>query len=228
MNPKLSQSLEDYLEAVAELSTVEGHAHIKKLASRLKVKMPSVTAAMRQLAQRGYVIYDSHYPVKLTEAGKDVANEIIHRHKVLENFFFEILAMPKRMAEKIACRIEHDVNEDVIARIALFSDAVKNRDDSRKLQTYLTEAIQFLSSETPEATVLSKVPPGQTVELIKFGRNLADYSNYTEQGLCEGSKFEVISRTLDKSFLHVIVAENEFDISIVDAENIWVNCVRAK
>ncbi|MBP5586310.1 MAG: hypothetical protein J6Y92_08165, partial [Lentisphaeria bacterium] len=49
MIPQLTESLEDYLEAIAELIAVEGHAHAKEIAAKLNVKMPSVTGALRQL-----------------------------------------------------------------------------------------------------------------------------------------------------------------------------------
>ena len=48
---QLSESLEDYLEAIAELIVVEGHAHTKDIARKLDVKMPSVTGAIRQLKE---------------------------------------------------------------------------------------------------------------------------------------------------------------------------------
>ena len=46
-NLQLTESLEDYLEAIAELIEVEGHAHAKEIAAKLNVKMPSVTGALR-------------------------------------------------------------------------------------------------------------------------------------------------------------------------------------
>ena len=42
MLPHLTASLEDYLEAIAELISCEGHAHTKEIAKKLNVKMPSV------------------------------------------------------------------------------------------------------------------------------------------------------------------------------------------
>ena len=45
MPEQLTESLEDYLEAIAELIEIEGHAHAKEIAAKLNVKMPSVTGA---------------------------------------------------------------------------------------------------------------------------------------------------------------------------------------
>ena len=96
MAKKLSSSLEDYLEAIAELSLESGHAHSKEIAAKLGVKMPSVTEALRQLVDMGYIIYNVHYPVQLTSTGKAVAEEIVRRHRILKRFFTEIPACPRK------------------------------------------------------------------------------------------------------------------------------------
>ena len=51
MAKQLTESLEDYLETIAELIAEEGHAHTKKIAERLNVRMPSVTSILQQLEQ---------------------------------------------------------------------------------------------------------------------------------------------------------------------------------
>ena len=65
---QLTESLEDYLEAIAELIAVEGHAHSKDIAAKLHVKMSSVNGAIRQLEKMNYIVYSTHYPVSLTPA----------------------------------------------------------------------------------------------------------------------------------------------------------------
>ena len=103
MAKKLSASLEDYLEAIAELCNAEGHAHSKEIAEKLGVKMPSVTEALRQLVEMGYIIYNTHYPVELTPAGRSVAEEIVQRHRELKRFFAEILGLtPAKAAAMMA------------------------------------------------------------------------------------------------------------------------------
>ncbi len=78
--PALTESLEDYLEAIAELIAVEGHAHTKEIAEKLHVTMPSVTGALRQLEKLSLIVYNTHYPVQLTPEGEKIANEVLHRH----------------------------------------------------------------------------------------------------------------------------------------------------
>ena len=155
-NLQLTESLEDYLEAIAELIEVEGHAHAKEIAAKLNVKMPSVTGALRQLEKMGCIVYSTHYPVQLTAKGRLIAHDVIRRHGILKRFFSEILGLPQDKASETACRLEHIVDADTIRRFVLFSEAIGKRTDAHALQIYLTEALA-----RPELKVLSECIPGE-------------------------------------------------------------------
>ena len=226
MNNKLSESLEDYLEAIAELIAVDGHAHTKEIAGKLNVKMPSVTGALRQLEQLGYIVYNIHYPVQLTSEGERVANEIVNRHKVLSKFFSEILGLPLEKASETACRLEHAVDHDTIERFTLFSEAIEQRDDAKKLQTYLTEAIQLISRDDyRDLELLSNLKPG-TQAVIEFaGRNIPENErNYYPQA----AKITVKSVSLDKTSFKALIDDCEINIPSEHAQNIWVKLAGTK
>lgn len=220
MARKLSASLEDYLEAIAELSHHEGHAHSKEIAARLGVKMPSVTEALRQLVDMGYIVYNVHYPVELTAAGEEVAWEIVTRHRVLKRFFTEILGLSPEKAADTACHLEHVVDSDTIERFVIFSDAITKRSDARSLQIYLTEAMSNLKREDfRECCVLSDLAPDEGAVIERFSRNL---SASREVGLKEGDEVVLTGVSLDKSVLKLNVGGRPLELSADDAENIWV------
>ncbi|MEA4863582.1 MAG: metal-dependent transcriptional regulator [Victivallaceae bacterium] len=220
MTEKLTASLEDYIEAIAQLIAVDGHAHSKEIAAKLNVKMPSVTGALRQLAKMDYITYNTHQPVLLTPAGQLVANRVIHRHKVLKRFFSEILGLPSAQASDVACRIEHIVDEQTIDRLVIFSEAIGKRSDARSLQIYLTEAMANLADGGyREVCVLSELAPGESAEFLRFGRNLADAQRPPFQ---PGMVLTLESVSLDRSSLNVASGDRTFDVAAADAENLWV------
>lgn len=137
MLPQISSSLEDYMEAIAEITARNGHAHTKDIADRLSVKMPSVTGALRLLAKRGLIVYQRNQPVELTPAGRAVAERVLRRHAILKRFFSEIFNLDPAKADETACRIEHVVDEEVIERFVLFSEAIAGRADCAPLRAYL-------------------------------------------------------------------------------------------
>ena len=223
MPRQLSESLEDYLEAIAELIAVEGHAHTKDIAARLDVKMPSVTGALRQLEKLNYIIYNTHYPVVLTSEGTAVADEVMRRHRVLKSFFSDILGLPLETASETACRIEHVVDENAIRRFVLFTEAIGSRDDARKLQTYLTEAMGHFDDEaTRDFTVLSALVPGERARIAKAGRNIEGM----KLPVAVGDEVTVEGISLDRSRFRVSVAGKMREVPVSVAENLYVVKVR--
>ena len=215
---RLSESMEDYLEAIAELIAVDGHAHTKEIAQKLNVKMPSVTGALRQLEQLGYIIYNTHYPVQLTEEGKRVADGILKRHLVLKNFFSGILGLPAEKASETACRLEHAVDDETISRFTLFSEAIELRQDAKQLQTYLTEAMQFLQTNPEEEIcVLSQLKPEESGIMILIGRNITS-ADVPETG----KKIVLKNISLDKTVFTIEINGTTLNLPISTAENLWV------
>ena len=216
--PHLSESMEDYLEAIAELIAVEGHAHTKEIAEKLNVKMPSVTGALRQLEQMGYIVYNTHYPVQLTRTGKEIAERIVYRHSVLKQFFSRILGLPLQKADDTACRLEHAVDDDTISRFVLFSEAIGTRDDAAGIQIYLTEAMRFLGREDFEQIcVLSRLPLGTPAVVELVGRNIRG-----EECPAEGEKIILKNISLDRTVFTVESGGKTIDLSVHIAENLWV------
>ena len=217
----LSESLEDYLEAIAELIAVEGHAHTKGIAEKLQVKMPSVTAALRQLDKMGCIKYNTHYPVQLTEVGKELADQVVRRHHILKKFFGEILGLPPEKASETACRLEHAVDEETIERFILFSAAIENRSDARSLQIYLTEAMTALNEEEnfQKVCVLSEMRPGECGVLERIGRNISDPAGLE---IKVGDTFTFEGMSLDKTDCRISLAGKSLTVPLSTAENLWV------
>ncbi|MFP4051090.1 MAG: metal-dependent transcriptional regulator [Thermoplasmata archaeon] len=55
--------------------------------------------------------------IKLTEKGRDLARDIVRRHRLAERLFVDMLDMGKEEIEKPACEFEHLLSEDVTDRI---------------------------------------------------------------------------------------------------------------
>ena len=121
----LSESLEDYLEAIHHVVRAKGAARGKDIAERLKVNRSSVTGALRALAEKKLVNYAPYDLVTLTPEGERVAERIIHRHDVLKSFISRVLGVEEQVAEEDACRMEHAASQAVLDRLAQFIDFVR-------------------------------------------------------------------------------------------------------
>jgi len=101
-NKTLSQSSEDYLEMIYMLFVGGGNVRITDISKNLQVSLPSVTIAIKKLAEQGFVIYEKYGLVRLTKEGTKIAKETYKKHKVLLNFFNKILKVDEKTASEDA------------------------------------------------------------------------------------------------------------------------------
>jgi len=126
---KLSASLEDYLEAIFNLSSDNQFARAKDIAETLQVARASVTGALRTLAERELVNYKPYGYITLTERGRKLAWKIARRHETLSLFFTEVLGVEETTAQKAACRTEHTLGPEVSSRLTAFVEFVRQRQE---------------------------------------------------------------------------------------------------
>ncbi len=113
----LTQSLEDYIEAIYHLEKQNRVARVKDIAEFLSVQMPSVTGAVKNLKKKKLVNYEKNSFISLTEKGHTVARSILRRHTVLQTFLEDILLLPRAQAKQIACKLEHSIDLETTLRI---------------------------------------------------------------------------------------------------------------
>ncbi len=112
----MTQSLEDYLEAVSFLAD-SGEVRVTDIASRLGVSKPSVLVALRTLEERGLLEHERYRGVELTELGVIQATAIRDRHEFLTAFLRDVVGVSQATAEKDACRMEHVLSEETMIRM---------------------------------------------------------------------------------------------------------------
>ncbi len=117
---QLSASLEDYIETIYHIITEKQVARGKDISARLSVSGASVTEALRALSRKGLINYAPYEVITLTEEGRIVAEDVIHRHNSLKHFFTDVLAIDEPLAEEGACKIEHTAPPEIINRMVDF------------------------------------------------------------------------------------------------------------
>lgn len=121
----LSPSLEDYLEAIFHIMARKGAAKAKDIARRMKVNNSSVTGALKALSEKGLVNYVPYDLITLTSSGEEVARGIVKRHNALRDFFEKVLVVEPGEADKVACKMEHYLPQNVLERFIRFTEFVE-------------------------------------------------------------------------------------------------------
>jgi DtxR family Mn-dependent transcriptional regulator len=120
MADALSESQEDYLEAILRIESRKRAARACDIGREMRVSNASVTGALHSLASKGLVNYAPYDLVTLTAAGRESAGRIDRRHRVLQGFLTDQLGVKPGDAEATACRMEHALSEDVLERLIRF------------------------------------------------------------------------------------------------------------
>jgi len=116
-----SEAVDDYLKAIFQLSgRQERQVSSTEIAVHLSITAASVTNMLQKLAVQDppLVAYKKHHGVKLLNAGKKRALEIIRHHRLIETFLNQILDYPWDEVHQEAERLEHFISERFEERIA--------------------------------------------------------------------------------------------------------------
>ena len=108
---KNNESSEDYLETILMLSEVKPVVRSVDIANELGYKKSSVSVAMKNLRERGHITVTDEGYIYLTETGKQIADMIYERHKLISEWLMK-LGVPKEIALDDACKVEHDLSTE--------------------------------------------------------------------------------------------------------------------
>lgn len=103
---KIQESAENYLETILVLNTRLGHVRSIDIATELGFSKPSVSVAMKNLRQNGYITVNADGYISLTPSGKAIADSIYERHTILSHWLVS-LGVDEETASEDACRMEH-------------------------------------------------------------------------------------------------------------------------
>jgi Mn-dependent DtxR family transcriptional regulator len=107
----LQESGEMYLETILILSRNGGGVRAIDVGEYMGYSKPSVSRALGLLKQGGYVQADAEGYLTLTECGREVAEKIFDRHRLMTEFLVRI-GVSRETAEADACRLEHAISDE--------------------------------------------------------------------------------------------------------------------
>ena len=115
--------MEDYLEIIYELDQQKGYVTSVDITECLNVSAPSVTKMMRRLDLKGYLEYEKYRGIRLTDQGRQVAENIKKRHKLLTEFF-KLIGVNEDIANQDAEGIEHHLHAETLEKLEQFLSTV--------------------------------------------------------------------------------------------------------
>jgi len=214
--PELSEAQEDYLKQIFLLGGDGDRVSTQALARKLRVKPASVTEMVGRLAQLDLVEHAPYHGVRLTDAGRRVALEMLRHHRLLETFLVEALGYKWDQVHDEAERLEHVISERFEERIAEamghpthdpHGDPIPSPDLS----------LPIVDPSIP----LMQLPVGFRGTVVRVGAQDPDNLNLLNRlGLAPGSTVEVVSD--DEQGVRVLVGDDRFLLPTYLAETLWM------
>ena len=116
---RIHQSAEDYLEKILMIRERKGEVHSIDIANELGFSKPSVSVAMKNLRQAGYISMDGTGAITLEPPGYEIAERTYRRHKLLTRLL-DALGVDPDTAAQDACRIEHDLSPETFDKLQAY------------------------------------------------------------------------------------------------------------
>lgn len=121
---KILESAENYLETILIITKRSGACRSIDVANELGYSKPSVSVAMKNLRENGYIEVLGDGSLVLLEPGRIIAEKLYKRHTMLTAFLTTIGVDPDTASED-ACRIEHVLSEESIKAIKKHLEGIK-------------------------------------------------------------------------------------------------------
>ncbi|MBQ5950708.1 MAG: metal-dependent transcriptional regulator [Lachnospiraceae bacterium] len=111
---KIQESAEDYLETILILSKRKPQVRSIDIVNEMHFSKPSVSVAMKNLRENGYIHMDNDGFITLEDKGRAIAEMVYDRHTVLSRWL-EWLGVDAKTAAEDACRMEHTMSPESFA-----------------------------------------------------------------------------------------------------------------
>ena len=121
---KIKESAENYLEMVLMLKNRNGRVRSIDVANELGVTKPSVSVAMKNFREEGYIVIDEDGGIQLTDKGLEIAERVFERHGVVAQALM-LIGVDEETAYEDSCKIEHDISQQTFEKLKEFIEKKK-------------------------------------------------------------------------------------------------------
>jgi len=202
-----SESMEDYLKAIYELTSGGDRASTGAIAGALEVAPASVTDMLQRLAERdpSLVDYRKHQGAALTETGELIALETLRHHRLLEVFLHEVLGYSWDKVHQEAENLEHVISDYFEERLTEVLG-----DPERGIHGEPIPSRDLIMPAHTEIYLHDMRPPQQGIIQSVRDRDPGFLRYLQEKGLVPGTRF-MITDFSPFDHLHYLRVEGEED-----------------
>ncbi len=216
----VSQTEENYLKALFHLTReTEGQteAGTNELADYLEVKPASANDMLKKLKEKEYVSYEKYGKITLTKKGKDIAVEIVRKHRLWETFLYEKMSFTWDEVHEVAEQLEHIKSQKLVEQLERFLDFPEIDPHGDPIPNSKGEIKKIVRKS------LSEVGVGRVCKLVAVKDGSVAFLQYVSQlGLGLNSKIRVINRQEFDGSMEIEINNQRFTVSQKFGNNLFV------
>ena len=123
----LTHSAAHHLVAILELRQLRGYARVTDVARHLNITTGSASTNLKSLRQKGMIDEDDNRFLSLTKEGELLAEAVVRRKRILNDFLVQVLKVSPEQAEIDACKTEHLVSAETTSKLENFISTYRAR-----------------------------------------------------------------------------------------------------
>lgn len=217
-----SLTVENYVKAIYQISaTQEGHpVSTGQLAATLGVSPGTVTSMIKTLDAAQLATHTPYEGVALSSTGQVLALRVIRRHRLIEQFLVETLAMTWDEVHEEAEHMEHAVSDLLVDRI----DAYLGRPEVDPHGDPIPRGdMTALDESSDRGRPLSEVAVGKRFCIARVLDQSPPFLRYlADTGLVLGAIGQVERATGDSGLVQVRIGEEVVSLPVDTAANLIV------
>jgi DtxR family transcriptional regulator, iron-dependent repressor len=162
---------EEYLQTMFWLQEAGLPITGANIARAMQLSPPTVHEMIGRLEEDGYVGRASDKSLTFTERGRDEAQAIVRRHRLIERFLTDVLGVPWDEVHEEAERLEHAMSPVLEERmLAAIGDAKT-----------CPHGHPIVEGAREEGVLLADVEPGASVRILRFENEAEELLHYLKR-----------------------------------------------
>jgi DtxR family Mn-dependent transcriptional regulator len=215
---KLSLTEENYLKTIYMLTERSEAVHNQSIAQALQNTPASVSDMLKKLTKKGLIQHEPYKPIQLTSKGREIAINIVRKHRLWETFLVKCLGFTWEQIHPIAEQLEHIESDLLISRLDEYLGYPKYDPHGDPIPSPNGEF------QPVEGFPLSQAPTGKKLKVVAVKNDKKDFLNYLNKiSLFIGSHIYVIDRISFDLSIEVDINNKVLNLSHLIASQIIVN-----
>ncbi len=182
MKEDLSESEEEYLEALYKRSRDGERIKVSEVAEDIDVREPSAVQMLRKLEDKGLLDYEKYSGLTLTEEGKREGMRVTRRHRLAERLLSDVLNRDLSQVHEEACRLEHSLADETADEISRFLENPKTCPHGHPIPE------EEADYEEEDLLSLSEGKEGEEYEVVSIPEREEDIKRLLPLAVLPGSK----------------------------------------